>query len=249
MAAAGTRSDYVYMAKIAEKAERYEDMVHYTTKVAEMYQPLSFDERNLLSVAFKNSVGVRRMAWRVINENEQSDAHVLGPEAMAKIAEYKRKVEVELDSSCQAILSLLQNQLIGQADGEDKVFYLKMKGDYYRYKAEFKDHQGQEFAECSSQAELAYGEALAFAKTCLSAAHPIRLGLALNYSVFHHEVQKSTTKATVLARDTVTEATADLPNLLVDHQADAQQILALLQENLQLWSQGAGEDGTAVEEL
>merc|ERR1712045_834754 len=107
-------------------------------KVGKLPDELSVEERNLLSVAYKNAVGSRRAAWRIITSVEQKEKSK-GNEDQAKWAkEYCSKVEAELQKICDTILGLLDNNLIAKAStGESKVFYQKMKADYYRYIAEF----------------------------------------------------------------------------------------------------------------
>merc|ERR1719295_1345331 len=97
---------------------------------------LSNEERNLLSVAYKNVVGARRSSWREISSIEQkTDGSAERKQQMAK--EYREKVECELREICNDVLGLLDKFLIPKAtQAESKVFYLKMKGDYYRYLAE-----------------------------------------------------------------------------------------------------------------
>merc|ERR1712046_377609 len=101
---------------------------------------LSVEERNLLSVAYKNAVGSRRAAWRVITSMEQKEKQK-GNEDNAKYAkENCQKLEQELDKICHSVLDLLDGSLVnGATTGESKVFYRKMKADYYRYQAEYKD--------------------------------------------------------------------------------------------------------------
>merc|ERR1712064_226743 len=102
-------------------------------------EELSTEERNLLSVAYKNAVGSRRASWRIITSVEQKEK-TKGNEENAKWArEYCTKVEDELQKICDGILGLLDSNLISKAtNGESKVFYQKMKADYYRYIAEFR---------------------------------------------------------------------------------------------------------------
>merc|ERR1712070_643066 len=93
----------------------------------------------------------------------------------------------ELYEICGGVLSLLSDTLIPKAaNGESKVFYHKMSGDYYRYIAEYSD--GDKKTDAASKAKSAYGQAMEVAQTDLAVTHPIRLGLALNFSVFHYEV-------------------------------------------------------------
>ena len=96
--------------------------------VGSLGEELSVEERNLLSVAYKNAVGSRRAAWRIITSVEQKEKSK-GNESQAKFArEYCTKVESELQKICDTILSLLDKNLIGKASsGESKVFYQKMK--------------------------------------------------------------------------------------------------------------------------
>jgi len=66
-----TREESVYMAKLAEQAERYDEMVEHMKKVAQINEELSVEERNLLSVAYKNVIGARRASWRIVSSIEQ----------------------------------------------------------------------------------------------------------------------------------------------------------------------------------
>ena len=68
-----SKDDHIYMAKIAEQTERFEDMISHMNKVVEQKQELNPDERNLLSVAYKNTVGSRRTAWRALSSIEQKE--------------------------------------------------------------------------------------------------------------------------------------------------------------------------------
>ncbi|CAJ0939054.1 unnamed protein product [Ranitomeya imitator] len=110
-----------------------------TSTVTELNEPLSNEERNLLSVAYKNVVGARRSSWRVISSIEQKTSADGNEKKIEMVRAYREKIEKELEAVCQDVLSLLDNFLIkncSETQYESKVFYLKMKGDYYRYLAE-----------------------------------------------------------------------------------------------------------------
>merc|ERR1712232_981489 len=128
------REKEVYFAKLAEQAERYDEMASHMETVGKLPDELSVEERNLLSVAYKNAVGGRRAAWRIITSVEQKEK-TNGNEEQAKYArEYCGKVEAELQKICDTIIGMLDGNLIVKASGgESKVFYQKMKADYYRY--------------------------------------------------------------------------------------------------------------------
>merc|ERR1712060_464255 len=133
---------------------------------------LSLEERNLLSVAYKNVVGARRASLRIITSIETKEKEKGGDHAML-VTNYKTKVEEELNTICQDILKLLSDTLIAKASdsAEASVFYLKMKADYYRYLAEFAS--GSVKTEHSTAADGAYKEATAKAGE-LAPTHPIR---------------------------------------------------------------------------
>merc|ERR1712054_38856 len=94
----------VYMAKLAEQAERYDEMVEYMKAVAtNSKEDLSLEERNLLSVAYKNVVGARRASLRIINSIESKETEK-GSDKATLVTQYKMKVAEELDKICQDIL-------------------------------------------------------------------------------------------------------------------------------------------------
>ena len=147
---------------------------------------LSVEERNLLSVAYKNVVGANRASWRVLSSIEQKEMNKEDGKPDI-VAEYRQQVERELGQTCNEIIGILADTLIPNSDGEDeaKVFYWKMKADYYRYIAEFT--KGDVHRDAKRDATTAYEEATEAAKP-LPNTNPVRLGLALNFSVFFYEI-------------------------------------------------------------
>jgi len=228
----------IEMAKLAEQAERYEDMVKYMTDFTEKNSTLTDEQRNLLSVAFKNVVGARRSAWRIISSMETRFVEK-GETPQAELAvAYRMEIEKELEERCNEVLQLIDNSLLPNADQteEGKVFYLKMKGDYFRYLVEVKT--GDEKNAFANQSKDAYGEATK-AATDLANTHPIKLGLALNFSVFHYEIMNDGPKACELAKGAFDDAIAELDNLKEDSYKDSTLIMQLLRDNLTLWTSEA----------
>merc|ERR1711933_558359 len=131
--------------------------------------------------------GSRRAAWRIITSVAEKEKTKGNDDNAGFAKSYCGKVEAELQKICDTILNLLDQKLIPKTpSGESKVFYVKMKADYYRYIAEFTD--GDKKTQAAESAKLAYAEATSVAEKDLVVTHPIRLGLALNYSVFMYEV-------------------------------------------------------------
>ncbi|EFO22783.2 14-3-3-like protein 2 [Loa loa] len=236
---AESKDELVQRAKLAEQAERYDDMAQSMKRVTELGAELSNEERNLLSVAYKNVVGARRSSWRVISSIEQKTEGSEKKQQMAK--EYREKVEKELRDICQDVLNLLDKYLIPKAGNpESKVFYLKMKGDYYRYLAEVAS--GDDRDAVADAGQKAYSEALEIAKAQLSTTHPVRLGLALNYSVFFYEISSSPDRACQLAKQAFDDAIAELDTLSEESYKDSTLIMQLLRDNLTLWTSDTSAD-------
>eukprot|EP01017_Pseudomicrothorax_dubius_P006778 TRINITY_DN119_c0_g3_i5.p1 TRINITY_DN119_c0_g3~~TRINITY_DN119_c0_g3_i5.p1 ORF type:complete len:282 (-),score=106.80 TRINITY_DN119_c0_g3_i5:240-1085(-) len=234
-----TREENVFMSKITEQTERFEDMIEYIKKIANAESELTIEERNLLSVAYKNTVGSRRSAWRALTSIEQKE-EAKGGSHLPLIRTYKKKVEEELSKYCQEIIRLLDERLIKQAvKAEGKVFFLKMKADYYRYICEYAT---ADLHSKSSQSALeAYKAASDIANTELKTTDPIRLGLALNFSVFHYEVMNDPQKACQLAKKAFDEAIADIEQLEDDKYKDSTTIMQLIRDNLTLWTSEMGD--------
>merc|ERR1712203_350124 len=191
----------------------------------------------------KNAVGSRRAAWRIITSVEQKEKSKGNEQQATWAKEYCKKVEEELDKICKAILNLLDGNLINKAsNGESKVFYQKMKADYYRYIAEFSE--GDAKNKAAENARMAYDEAQKVAEKDLAVTHPIRLGLALNFSVFQYEVLNNPDEACKMARTAFEDAIAELDNVAEDSYKDSTLIMQLLRDNLTLWTsdQEGGEN-------
>jgi len=232
----------VYFAKLAEQAERYDEMAEFMQKVGQAGDELSVEERNLLSVAYKNAVGSRRAAWRIISSVEQKEKSKGNDDNANNAKEYRAKVENELNDICNKILGLLDKDLIPKAGtGESKVFYQKMKADYYRYIAEYSEKDAKDKA--ANSAKEAYKAAQEVAEKDLAVTHPIRLGLALNFSVFQYEVLSEPDAACKMAREAFENAIAELDNVAEESYKDSTLIMQLLRDNLTLWTSDDQGDG------
>jgi len=230
------REDNVYKAKLAEQAERYDEMVEFMKKVANLDIELTVEERNLLSVAYKNVIGAQRSAWRIVSSIEQKEESKGGDIAKLELTKnYRSQIEKELNTICGDVLNVLDKHLIPAANtGESKVFYYKMKGDYHRYLAEFAT--GDLRKEAAENSLVAYKAASDIALAELAPTHPIRLGLALNFSVFYYEILNAPDRACQLAKTAFDDAIAELDTLSEESYKDSTLIMQLLRDNLTLWT-------------
>jgi len=227
--------DLLDSAKIAEAAERYKDMCEFLHKLVEKKceakKTLTVEERNLLSVAYKNVVGTKRQSWRMLS---QANFEQL-PENTLK--DYRSTIEKELNEVCTEVLKLLVlTTQVAKDQGadetkEDLVFYLKMSGDYYRYLSEFQTTESNQ-----SNAEQFYKEATEVADVNLPETHPTRLGLALNYSVCCYEITDKKELACEIARKAFDAAIEKLDTLNDSSYKDSTLIMQLLRDNLTLWT-------------
>ncbi|KAG5512965.1 hypothetical protein RHGRI_017548 [Rhododendron griersonianum] len=218
------------------------EMVDSMKKVAMLDIDLTVEERNLLSVGYKNVVGARRASWRILTSIEQKEESRGNDQNAKRIKEYRHKVETELTDICTDIMRVIDEHLIpSSSSGESTVFYYKMKGDYYRYLAEFKT--GNDRKEVADHSMKAYQAATTTAEAELPPTHPIRLGLALNFSVFYYEILNSPERACHLAKQAFDEAISELDNLNEESYKDSTLIMQLLRDNLTLWTSDIPEDG------
>ncbi|KAF3567796.1 hypothetical protein DY000_02019334 [Brassica cretica] len=228
MAATLGRDQYVYMAKLAEQAERYEEMVQFMEQLVTSTAP-SVNYRT----KERDRISARRVEDRLVIEQKEESRK--NEEHAAVMKDYRSKVEAELSSVCSGILKLLDEHLIPAAAGsESKVFYMKMKGDYHRYMAEFKS--GEERKGAAEDTMVAYKAAQDIAAADMAPTHPIRLGLALNFSVFYYEILSSSDKACNVAKQAFEEAIAELDTLGEESYKDSTLIMQLLRDNLTLWT-------------
>eukprot|EP01129_Flabellula_baltica_P000310 TRINITY_DN10339_c0_g1_i1.p1 TRINITY_DN10339_c0_g1~~TRINITY_DN10339_c0_g1_i1.p1 ORF type:complete len:272 (+),score=71.47 TRINITY_DN10339_c0_g1_i1:28-816(+) len=253
------RASNVFLAKVAEQAEAYPEMVDLMKKVIEDNANLDVDERNLLSVAYKNVISNKRTGWRIISSLEGKEKSRDSSDEW-KLNEFKvlrKKVEDQLHEICGEILSLVKDTIlpaVPSVEGTDEkeereireslVFWHKMIGDYYRYIAEFESDEAYEKAK--QDALDAYNAAMEASvgedKRSLKCTNAILLGLALNFSVFYYEILNDKNKACELAQKYFDEAITQLDSLEGDEYKDTTLIMQLLRDNLSLWTTTDSEE-------
>ncbi len=225
-----SREEYVYLSKLYEKAERFPDMVKSINKFVEMDPKLTKEERNLLSAGYKNIISDKRSSWRLLNNMERKEEEKKNTTQSAYIKEIKDKIETELNQICAQIQSVIDKYLIPNAnDVENKVFYLKLKADYYRYKCEFAN--GKEFDEACDNAEKVYKEAYELSNKEMPITNSTRLGLDLNFSVFYYEIKGLKEEACTIAKNAFDESMKSLDDLEKSKAKDTLLIIQLLKEN------------------
>ncbi len=210
---------------------RWDDMVQTMKQVVDLGHELADEERTLLSVAYKNKLGARRSSWKTITKIEKKTQD---RRKQILNREYRKNIEREIQSICNDILKLIDKSLIRKASSpESKVFYYKMKGDYYRYLAEIGGGKQRGIVD---DGEEAYQKAYEIAKKEMEPTDPMRLGVALNFSVFCCEIRKESRRACHVAKEAFDEASAKLEDLSEDQIKDIRMVMTLLEDNIDWWS-------------
>jgi 14-3-3 protein epsilon len=232
------REVLLFMAQIYDQTDRHDDMVDALKQVIKLNPDLNTDERNLLSVAYKNRVGSRRNGIRMVSaiiEHEEGRGNTARVE---QLQAYKATILQELEKACNELIGLVDTQLVPAAKGaETRVFYEKLKADYYRYICESKPESEKQ--EPAQKARQCYENALEVTKTELAPSRPTSLGLILNYSVFLYEIIGQKAAAIDLAQKTYNDCSQSVDGLSDESYSEATMILQLLRDNVSLWTQEA----------
>ena len=224
-----TREECVFLSRLNEKAEKYSEMFKYINKYVELDPKLSKEERNILCSGYKYIISDKRNSLRILNNIEKRNTYQL-----AYIKEIRENIEKELYQILLDIEKMLDKYLIPNAiDIENKVFYLKLKADFMRYKCEIS--YGKELYDIISKTEKIYKEANDIANKELMISNSTRLGLALNYSVFFYDIKKMKEEAINIAKNAFDDAMKILDNLEISKAKDTLLIIQMLKENLIFW--------------
>lgn len=193
-------TNLIEMAQVAEAAERYEDMSQFVSKAfakrREQARHLTINdkERGLFSVAYKTIISAKRNSLRLLISISNKSSTVATTDLSEEVSELRSTIEKELRAVCMEAISICDQVLENpELLSDHVVYYLKMKGDYFRYLAEFASDAERE--EITEKAEQSYQEAVDQATvTNVGVASPIFLGLILNFSVFYYEIMGNTKK-------------------------------------------------------
>ncbi|KAK7013573.1 protein BMH2 [Favolaschia claudopus] len=257
-----SREQSMHLARLADKANRFGDMLEYMKAVVTSGIDLTSEERNLFCAAYKMTVDSHRRSWKVITSVEKSGEVTGHPIHLALARKCKAKIEKDLTQTCEEVLHTLETQLIsGAISHEAQVFSQKMcvscvrsvatlkhsirAGDYYRYLAEVAAAQG--LAQSSLEA---YTRANAISAIHLAPTNPIRLGLTLNLSVYYYEIAKSFSMArdtAILAIDSAIPLLESLTEAKAPTFYDAVLPIQILQLNLARWTFNMSVDGMEEE--
>ena len=236
------RDDAIFMAKSAEQAERYDEMVVEMNMIVKMGSDLSVEERNLLSVAYKNVIGQRRASWRILSSIEQKESNKGNDNKATAAHNYKSKIETELKTISNEIIDLINTHLLPNSNEQNKYFYYRMKGDYFRYLSELPPNQ----SENAQKSRQSYDDATNILQSSFPPTNPMVLSHALNLSTQYYEILNDPVKACQIAKHAFDAAISELDTLDESEYKDATLLMQLLRDNLTLWTSDMDEDADSV---
>lgn len=236
------RDEFVYLARVAEQTEQYEDMMNFVKEFIKLDADLKEEERTIFATAYKNGVGNKRAELRVLTALEQKEDRKGAEVNSQVIKKYKSQISAELKKLCNEVIGIIEKSLLPKSkSSENRIYYFKMCGDYYRYLSEFPDED--EYDEVVEKAEKNYEEAKNSSLNLLT-TNPIRLGLDLNRSVFYYEIVQNPSKAVKIAEEAFQAALQDVDKVKEEDYKECTFIMQLLRDNITLWTAEInGEEG------
>ena len=226
----------IYLAMLAEQCERYKDMIEILENlINKKKEEINSEEKNLISIAYKNYISEIRNSINIIISYENKELLKEKSFYLDYIKEYKEKIIKELEIECIKICNSIENIIKPKLETKElKVFFGKLKGDYYRYIAE--NTEGEIKNKYSNLSLNTYKESLIEAEN-LNYKNSNKLGLLLNLSVFYYEVNFNFNEELNLAKDTLNKVKNALNGLDEDNEEfkDSISILNLLNDNIKLW--------------
>ncbi len=239
------KNDYpkqIYLAVLYEQCNKSDE----TVKALESYinsenGVVDKEIKNFLSVAYKNRINKVRNALRITKSHENKLTGEEDKIFLSYTQEYNSKLENELTKICKETILFIDLNLIPNASkDEDKAYFYKLKGDYNRYIAEFaKDNL---LNEATDMAKKAYQDGIELIKE-KEGINPVKLGLALNYSVFLHEICKEPENAKEVGEKAIKEAEIGYDKLEENEENyETFSIFNMLKENLEMWEKEENND-------
>lgn len=191
---------------------------------------LTSEDEATISIVTKGRVDKLRRSRRiteVVATREENKGKV---NRVIALREFQSKIENELAELLNSLINCIDNSFLSKATGEPaRILFLKMKSDYCRYLSEMQKIQ-------VSRVEAAYKAAYDAAKASLGPAHPLRTGIALNFSVFYYEIVQNKNEAVKIAKLAYDEGIAAEKTLPEDEKEDSMELLNVLSTTLQKWA-------------
>ena len=236
------RDELIFLAKICERAERYEDAVYYICDFIKIKPILNSDERRCLGNCSKQYINTKRESMKHLKDILRKESKPKGDiKKLEYVSEIIEKIEEEQNEIITLLQSVLDDFLLPNSKKQEAVvFYLTLKADFLRYKSEIS--RGEEFEAVTELTEQIYNEAYMISEEELPITSIIRLGIALNFSIFYYEQKGMIEEAIIIARNCFDEAIKSVDDVESDKAKDYILLVQLLKENSIFWSYEKGDE-------
>jgi 14-3-3 protein epsilon len=199
-------------------------------RLAACPDPMTPEDEATVSVVTKARVDQLRRARRIICAVEEHEENKGKANRVAALRQMKVRIEASLAELLNQYIASIDDAFLSHPTSEaSRILFLKAKADYSRYLAEIQRMQ-------PTQVQAGYVAAYDAARAALGAAHPLRTGIALNYSVLHYEILGSSETAVQIAKGAYDEGMNAVKTLQADEKEDAMEVLNLIATNLKNWS-------------
>ncbi|VVT50986.1 uncharacterized protein SAPINGB_P002946 [Magnusiomyces paraingens] len=238
---ATTRKNLVLLAKTAEEAERYKDAAKIMKAIVHTGKELDDEEQTLLYDIYRHLAHNLKVSLKNLSPLVQEETDKHNSKHLHLVQKQISQIKKELINTCCDIIEILEEDLIPTTtSNKNKVIYYKMKGDYYNYLINL--YSGPQHDEIVQEALEAYVFAFNIANKNLSPTDPTRLGVAINFSVFYHEVIKSTKKSCEIAQQAFNSAFEALDTLTEDNNQKTIASMEILRDNISIFSSEKSKD-------
>lgn len=232
--------DLIFLCRIYHKQHRTSDAIKSIKKLVYAKPCLDENERVLFQAIYKqlidslrNSLATVNSYWEVEYESGQYD--------IAQFLQTKKEQICEkLIPICKEAIGIIDDTLIPNTnDSQALVFYYKLKGDFYRYVAEYSDETDS--VDAANLGEEAYTSAFDNSQS-LPVWDSVRLSLVLNAAVFKYEIRKNPDEATEMLESEVKSYEEYSKDISEDVNKEICDIIQLMKQNLSFWEQDKMDD-------
>ena len=224
-----SKAEKLFQASIALETKRYYESITIMKELISIDSTLNNNEKNLFYVSYKSILTNLKESYNVMVDTRTKEVN---QNHSKLISVFMEKLESEASKVCNEAISIIDDKLLAISNTEDKMYYLKVKGDLYRYYCEMLI--GEKLAIISAKCNSFYSEAMHIAQA-LPDDHPVKLGLAFNFSVFINEVQGNNKAAVNIAKTAFNNAIAAIDKCKSEPNQETIYILQVLRD-VTLWN-------------
>lgn len=227
--------DLVFLCRLYHKQQRSTDAINCIKKLIYLKPNLDSNERVIFQAIYKQVIDSLRTSLATINSYWEVEC-AAGQYDIAQFLQTKKEqICAKLIPLCKEAISVIDDTLIPNTnDSQTLVFYYKLKGDFYRYVAEYSDETDS--VDAANLGEEAYTAAFDNSRS-LEVWDPVRLSLVLNAAVFKYEIRKNPDEAIELLETEVKNYNDYSKDLNDESNKEISDIIQLMKQNLSFWEQ------------